>query len=159
MKISKCLVTLSFMAFTLNGLADDQVSNEIDATVWKLISQTVVESDIADMASVYHSDAVLVNPKGTNPIESVLARWGKGMEEMESAGSTAEVSFKFTHRQDNETTAFESGMFRYAVTDAAGVEIAEIIPFEALLVKKEGQWKILMERQLEKVDQAAWLTR
>ena len=159
MKISKFLVTPFFMAFTLNGLAGDQVSNEIDATVWNLISQTVIESDIAGMANVYHSDAVLVNPKGTNPIKSVLARWGKGMEEMESAGSTAEVSFKFTLRQGNESTAFESGMFRYAVTDAAGVEIAEIIPFEALLVKKQGQWKIVMERQLEVVDEAAWLAQ
>jgi ketosteroid isomerase-like protein len=156
MRNPKILATILFMTFTISSLANDQVSNEINETVWELVSKTVVESDIDGMASVYHPDAVLVAQKGTNPIASVLEGWGKDMEKMHSEGSTAAVSFKFGLRQDNDETAFESGLFRYVLTDAAGTEQVSIYEFESLLVKKEGQWKILMERQIREVDQTDW---
>ena len=104
----------------------------------------------------YKSKTGLVAQKGTNPILSVLEGWGKDMEKMQSEGSTAAVSFKFRLRQDNDETAFESGLFRYVLTDAKGTEQVSVYVFETRLVKKEGQWKILMERQIREVDQADW---
>jgi ketosteroid isomerase-like protein len=156
MKISKCLTALLFLTFSVGVLADAHVSTDIDETVWEVVSQTVVDNDIVGMASVYHPDAVLVSQKGTYTIASTLARWGEGMEKIQSEGSKADVSFSFGHRQDTDETAFESGMFRYVLTDVAGEEQVEIIAFEALLVKKDGQWKILMERQLHEVSEADW---
>jgi len=156
MKTSMCLTTLFLMASSIACFADDLVSAEIDTTIWNLISRTVIDNDIIGMAGAYHSDAVLVTQKATFPIATTLDRWGKDMEEMAIAGSTAEVSFRFTQRMDNAETAFESGMFRYVLTDIEGTEQVSIFAFEALLVKKDEQWKILMERQLREVDEAAW---
>lgn len=47
-------------------------------------------------------------------------------------------------------------MFRYAETDEQGVEQPGFILFEALLVKKDGRWLMVMERQLEATDESAW---
>ena len=48
MKTSKFLIALFFLTLPVMGLANEDVSAEIDATVWKLISRTVVENDIAE---------------------------------------------------------------------------------------------------------------
>ena len=44
----------------------------------------------------------------------------------------------------------------YCVTAPSGEETSYYVPFEQLLVKKDGKWLILMERQLEAGDEAAW---
>jgi len=131
-------------------------STAIDAQVWMAISTTVVEHDIAGMAATYHPDAVLVTSQGTMPIAQALAGWGKAMEQMRRNGSRASVAFRFSLRQDGAETAFESGMFNYAVTDSAGTTTRYIVPFEALLVRKDARWLIVMERQLAATDEAAW---
>jgi len=131
-------------------------SAAIDAQVWSAVSTTVVDNDIAGMAALYHPDAVLVTPKGTMPIAQALAGWGRSMETMKGNGSHAAVAFRFALRQDGAETAFESGMFNYAVTDSAGATTRFIIPFEALLVRKNGRWLIVMEHQLAAADEATW---
>jgi ketosteroid isomerase-like protein len=131
-------------------------SSEIDRDVWTAVSQTVVEKDIKGMSAVYHADAVLVSGNGTVPIAGPMVKWGQDMEDAREAGTSESVSFRFTHRQDDETTAFETGMFKYTVTDPAGAETSYYIPFETLLVKRDGKWLILMERQLQATDEAAW---
>ena len=131
-------------------------SDEIDAAIWNVISATVAAGDLAGMAATYHADAVLVSSKGTVAIARQLVEWGEGMERARLEGRSASVSFRFSSRQDDETTAFERGVFRYAETDADGVEEPVFIPFEALLVKKDGRWLIVMERQHEATDESAW---
>ena len=129
---------------------------EIDVQVWDVVSATVAANDIDGMAATYHPEAVLVSPKGTVVIAEQMAKWGEGMDRIRLEGRSASVSFRFASRQDGETTAFESGIFRYAETDAEGVENPVFIPFEALLVRKDESWLILMERQLEPTDEDAW---
>jgi hypothetical protein len=90
------------------------------------------------------------------PIARALAGWGQSMEAMKRSGSRASVAFRFSLRQDGAETAFESGMFNYAVTDSAGAMTRYIIPFEALLVRKDTRWLIVMERQFAAADEAAW---
>ena len=41
-----------------------QLSSEIDAQCWSIISEAVAANDCEKMASVYHPDAVLVNTIG-----------------------------------------------------------------------------------------------
>jgi hypothetical protein len=108
------------------------------------------------MAAIYHPDAVLVGDNGTVPIAEQLARWGRDMEAAKREGKSASVAFRFTARQDDRKTAFETGMFKYSVTAPSGEETSYYVPFEQLLVKKDGKWLILMERQLEAADEAAW---
>ena len=139
-----------------SAFAEDTSTREIDRDVWSVVSRTVVESDIEGMAAVYHSDAVLVAESGTVPIAEQLAKWGQDMVDDKRDGTSASVSFRFTRRQDDGKTAFEAGMFKYTATASSGAETSYRVPFEALLVKKNGKWLILMERQLEAADEAAW---
>lgn len=143
-------------ATSLSAQAAETSSSAIDAQVWSTISATVVAHDIKGMAATYHPDAVVVTPKTTIPVAKALAGWGQGMEAMKQNRSRASVAFRFSQRLDGTETAFESGMFNYAVTDSAGATTRYLIPFEALLVRQDGQWRILMERQFPASDEAAW---
>lgn len=137
--------------------ADGTTTWEIDRDVWSVVSRTVVEADIEGMAATYHPDAVFVGADGTVSIAEKLAKWGRDMEEAKLAGTSASVSFRFTSRQNDKTTAFETGMFKYTVTAPSGEETSYRVPFEALLVKKGGKWLMVMERQLGAEDEAAWV--
>lgn len=152
------LVTATFLAWAapLAAQGTESSSGAIDAQVWTAVSTTVVAHDIAGMAATYHPDAVVVTPQGTMPIAQALAGWGKPMEAMKRNGSHASVAFRFSLRQDGAETAFEAGMFNYSVTDSAGTTTRYIIPFEALLVRKDGRWLMVMERQFAAADEAAW---
>lgn len=139
-----------------SAFAEDTTPREIDQDVWSVVSRTVVDSDIEGMAAIYHADAVLVANSGTVPIAEQLAKWGQDMEDAKRDGTSASVSFRFTSRQDDKETAFETGMFKYTATASSGTDASYYVLFEALLVKKGGKWLILMERQLEAADEAAW---
>ena len=131
-------------------------TQDIDRSVWAVIAQTVVADDIVGMGRLYAADAVLVTPKQTTPIKETLERWGKDMLAAKARGDRATVEFRFSQRQDNATTAFEAGLFKYTVISKAGVSTPQYVPFEALLVKTGGQWRLLMERQFAPVSQAEW---
>ncbi len=150
------VATLVAWAAPLSGQGSEPSSGAIDAQVWTAIATTVLEHDIAGMGATYHPDAVLVTPQGTMPIAQALAGWGQSMEAMKRDGSRASVAFRFSVRQDGTDTAFESGMFNYAMTDSAGATTRYIVPFEALLVQRDGRWLIIMEHQLAAADESAW---
>ena len=129
---------------------------DIDTQVWQAVGKSVVAHDIVAMGRVYHPAAVLVSKEGTTPIASALDRWGRDMVTAKAKGVRASVEFRFTTRQDDATTAFEAGAFRYATTDQAGVTTPGYVRFEALLVKGPAGWQIVMERQLEAITESAW---
>ena len=68
----------------------------------------------------------------------------------------ADVAFRFERRFGDATTAHETGIFRYSSTDSKGVVSVAFIHFEALLVRKEEGWKILMEYQKGPATEAEW---
>jgi uncharacterized protein (TIGR02246 family) len=126
--------------------------------VWAVVSAAVAAHDLEAMAAVYHPDAVVVSERGTAAIADQLIDWGEGMARARAAGTSASVSFRFARRQAWETTAFETGMFKYTELAGDGTETSSYVPFEALLVKKDGKWLLLMERQLEASDERVWET-
>jgi uncharacterized protein (TIGR02246 family) len=128
----------------------------IDADVWTPVAASVVNDDIAAMGRVYHPDAVLVTADGTRPISQALAGWGKDMVTNKAKGTRATVALRFGKRQDDATTAFESGVFKYTVTDRSGTSTPSYRRFESLLVKSNGKWRVLMEHQLDAVTETAW---
>jgi hypothetical protein len=66
------------------------------------------------------------------------------------------VSFRFSKRLGDETTAHESGIFLYSWSNAEGKVTNEYIHFEALLRKQPTGWKILMEYQKSKASVDEW---
>lgn len=136
--------------------AAGQTTAEIDRQVWQAVAASVVNDDIVAMGRVYHPAAVLVNKERTVPIATALERWGKDMVIAKQNGVRAAVEFRFTTRQDDATTAFEAGAFHYSTTDKAGVVTPGYVRFEALLVKHDGTWRMVMERQLDAITEAAW---
>lgn len=124
-------------------------SQAIDADVWSVVSATVAAGDVVGMGNTYHPDAVLVNSRGTASIAKTLIRWGEGMAKAKREGTHSTVAFRFTMRQDGPDTAFESGIFALTEITAAGLSTTRYIPFEALLVKHNGKWRIVMERQFD----------
>ena len=146
----KLLTVVCLLGYISSGsaFADGGTTPEIDRNVWQAVSRTVDEADIDGMAAIYHPDAVLVGSNGTALLSEQLAKWGQDMEDARRDGMSASVSFRFTHRQDGEKTAFETGMFKYTVIAPSGEE-SFYIPFEAVLVKKAGKWLIVVERQLD----------
>jgi len=128
----------------------------IDQQVWAAISASVVDQDIDAMAATYHPDAVVVTPAGTTPARLQLPKWGKDMVAAKAKGETATVEFRFSKRVDNADSAFEIGMFKYTVIDGAGKATSYHIPMEALLVRANGRWVVVMERQFAAVTADDW---
>jgi uncharacterized protein (TIGR02246 family) len=128
----------------------------IDRDVWTAVAASVVNDDIVAMGRVYHPDAVLVSNAGTRSIRAALDGWGKDMVANKAKGIRATVEFRFTKRQHDTDTAFETGVFKYTVIDKAGVRTPSYRQLETLLVKQQGTWRIVMERQLDAVTEAAW---
>lgn len=158
-KITAIAVLLSAMCL-LNAHAADKiatpVTHEIDADVWNVITDTVATRDIVKMGSTYLPDAVLVAPEGTKAISTALKKWGRDMVEQQAKGQTATVAFRFSRRQDDAATAFESGIAKYTVQENSGAMKSMYWSFEQLFVKKNGKWRILMERQVSDLAQADW---
>ncbi len=154
--ISVLLGSICFLSANAADVAATPVTHEIDVDVWNVIVDTVVTNDIIRMGTTYFPDAILVGPKGTKPIATALEKWGRDMREAQAKGDTAAVAFRFSQRQDNAETAFESGIFKYTEIAKSGSSTSFYIPFEQLLLKKNGKWRILMERQLPDVTQGEW---
>src|SRR5262245_8164211 len=131
-------------------------SHEIDRDIWSVFVATVAADDIAGMGRAYFPDAVLVSPNGTRPIKDTLERWGRDMVAAKAKGNRATGDFRFSRRQDDTTTAFETGIFKYTVIEKSGASNSKFYPFEQLLAKTNGKWRVLMERQFAEVTQDAW---
>jgi ketosteroid isomerase-like protein len=131
-------------------------AHEIDRDVWSVFVATVAADDIVGMGRAYFPDAVLVSPQGTRPIKETLEGWGRDMVAARARGDKATVEFRFSRRQDDSTTAFEAGIFKYTVIAKSGASTSKFCPFEELLVKTNGKWRVLMERQFDVVAQDAW---
>jgi ketosteroid isomerase-like protein len=131
-------------------------THEIDRDVWSVFVATVATDDIAGMGRAYFPDAVLVSPTGTRPIKDALEKWGRDMVAAKAKGNRATVEFRFSRRQDDTATAFETGIFKYSVIEKSGATDSKFYPFEQLLVKTNGKWRVLMERQFAEVTQDAW---
>ena len=134
----------------------DRVAAELD-DFWMEVSRTVEEGDFDGYAAMYHPDAVLVSGlNGTSyPIKAALAGWREGFDDTRRGAMHASVEFRFTARWHDETTAHETGIFRYVTTLPGGSTFEQFLHFEALLVNKNG-WKMIMELQRSLANPDEW---
>jgi uncharacterized protein (TIGR02246 family) len=149
-------LALALWVTALPGAADAQAPAELDA-YWTEVSRTVAEGDFEGYAKIYHPDAVLVvGGSGSYPIATALAGWKPGFDDTREGRAEAGVEFRFTERLIGETTAHETGIFRYFLSPDEGEEQIALVHFEALLVKKDGRWLMLMEYQKGPATDAEW---
>ena len=150
---------IAIRKFLVTPLADPEVARlaELDA-YWAEVSRSVKAGDFAAYQAGCHEKAVLVS--GTKrisyPLNQALARWKKEFDDTRAGQRESSVEFRFAHRFGDTSTAHESGFFLYSSRDAGDEAKQEYVEFEALLVREQGAWKILMEYQKAKADKAAW---
>lgn len=128
---------------------------------WKQISKVVKDGDIEGYRATYHKDAVIIFATGNNKtsvsLSTALEGWKKGFQDTKDGKMKANVEFRFSQRIGNETTAHETGIFRYSSTDTSSkVSESYIIHFEMLLVKRNNKWFGVMEYQKSVATQKEW---
>jgi hypothetical protein len=130
---------------------------ELDA-YWAEVSRTVAEGDFEGYVATCHPAGVLVSRKSESsyPLESALKKWKKEFDETKAGGMKASVDFRFRQRWGDDSTAHETGIFRYASQIKGGEKTVAYIELEALLVKKDGSWKVLMEFQKDQKTKVDW---
>ena len=151
----KAILALTFL-FSFCLFADESASEpvrlkQLDA-YWSEVSRAVNTGDFVAYEATCHAEGVLVSgsKKSSSPLADALKRWKKEFDATKSGAMKASVDFKFSQRLGDATTAHETGMFLYSATGADGKKIDEYIHLEALLVKRDGRWKIVMEYQKSK---------
>lgn len=151
-------ILVSLLLTLNNGFADSEtdVISELDA-YWTEISRTVKEGDFDAYAAGYHPDAVLANmgKEVSYPISTALAGWKQGFMDTKAGKVKASVEFRFSQRLYGQTTAHETGVFRYAFQPEEGEEVVAFMAFEGLMVKKD-RWLMLMEYQKQEVSEEEW---
>lgn len=150
--------------FTILGLmlffpsvVESQVVTELD-DYWAEMARTVAEGDFEGYSRLYHPDAVLVSlgSGASYPIQQALAGWERGFVDTRAGRARASVAFRFTQRLHDETTAHETGMFRYTLEPEGGNPTTALLHFEALLVRKDGAWLMVMEYQKQPATEEEW---
>ncbi len=135
----------------------DNPTDEVDA-LWMEVSRTVAEGDFEGYAATYHQDAVLVDgiSKTSYPIADALAGWKQGFENTKLGIMEASVEFRFIERLHSETTAHDTGIFKYSSQlDGEEPQVA-YIHFEGLSTKSSGEWKLMMEYQVSIASLEQW---
>ncbi len=130
---------------------------EIDA-FWATVDRAVAEGDFDAYAACCHPDGVLVSePRGlSQPFAAAFERWRPEFADTRAGRMTAKVETRFTRRLGDATTVHETGIFRYTAEKPGEPPRVDHVPFEALLVKRDGRWLMLMEYQKAAVTAAEW---
>lgn len=150
------LSVVTLLLFAPIGV-EGQVVAELDA-YWSEVTRTVEAGDFEGYSGLYHPDAVLVSLSSGNsfPISNALAGWEAGFIDTREGRADASVAFRFSQRLHDETTAHETGIFRFTLTPEGGSETVGIVHFDALMVRKNGAWLMVMEYQREPATEDEW---
>ncbi|WOH39121.1 nuclear transport factor 2 family protein [Thalassotalea fonticola] len=149
---------LFVFCLTTSAFANENTLAELDSA-WAEMERAVMAGDFDAYQAAYHDDAVLVSgfSNTSYPIATAMKRWQQGFDDTKAGKVTVALQFKLSKRFHDDTTAHETGMFRYATTDENGKEDVFIAHMSALLVKKSGKWLMMMEYQKSKATEAQWL--
>ncbi|MDC6405870.1 MULTISPECIES: nuclear transport factor 2 family protein [Maribacter] len=122
---------------------------ELD-TFWAEVSRTVREGDFEGYKATYHEDAVVVfttrENKSSISITKALSNWKQDFIDTKAGKTKNTVEFRFSQRVGDENTAHETGIFGFQSNDDSGKTAPkQFVHFEALLVKKDNGWLMVME--------------
>jgi hypothetical protein len=148
-----CLFILGLTSF----LQGKDLTMELDE-YWVRVSQAVKTGDLEAYRATCHTDGVLVSGKAKKSelLSQALVRWGKEFADTRAGKMKAQVEFRFSERITGKDTAHETGIFLYSSKRKGEEWKKDYVHFEALLVKKNGKWKILMEFQKSSAIEKEW---
>jgi ketosteroid isomerase-like protein len=153
------LVSLSATAFADQEKEQAEKARlaELDK-FWAEVSRTVKEGDFEGYSATCHPEAVLVTgtKKLSYPLTQALARWKKEFDDTKSGERESSATFRFSQRLGDATTAHETGVLLYSFRQGDGEMKHEYIHLEALLLKKDDGWKIIMEYQKAPATEEEW---
>jgi ketosteroid isomerase-like protein len=146
--INRTFLLLALITTTLFAGDKDSRIDELNA-YWTEVSRTVNEGDFEGYRATCHPDGILISGSKSTcyPLADALKKWKVEFDETKAGKIKASVEFRLSKRWGDATTAHETGMFCYSATDADGQAKTAYIFLEALLIKKDGKWLILMENQ------------
>lgn len=136
--------------------AQGRVEAELDE-LWARVVQSVRTGDPDLYLSTYHPDAIFVSARrgiSRTVAEDVAANRDAWRATAEGRAER-DLEFRFTRRIHGETSAHESGIFRYSSVEDGDRRIATI-HFTAALVKVDGVWLQLLEYQDSDATDAEW---
>jgi hypothetical protein len=144
-----------------NKIYNDSLRQAELNTFWAEVSRTVREGDFEGYKATYHEDAVVVFTTGENKssisITKALSNWKQDFIDTKAGKTKNTVEFRFSQRVGNENTAHETGIFSFQSNDGrAKTTPKQFVHFEALLVKKDTIWVMVMEYQKSKATEAEW---
>lgn len=156
MKIRRVLASLLFLVFGAILQAQD-LAAELDE-YWLRVSQAVKTGDLEAYRATCHPDGVLVSGKNAKSelLSQALIRWSKEFADTKTGKMKARVEFRFSKRIIGKDTAHDTGIFLYSSQRVGEEWKRDYVHFEALLLKKNGKWKILMEFQKSLATEAEW---
>jgi hypothetical protein len=150
---------ISSILFTPTVSAESEAARlvELDA-FWAEVSHSVEKGNFAAYSATCDPEAVLVSgtKKVSYPLSKALVRWKKEFDDTKSGKRESSVAFRFSQRLGDESTAHETGIFLYSFKQGDGEVQNEYVHLEALLVKKEGKWKTVMEYQKAPATEEEW---
>jgi hypothetical protein len=128
---------------------------------WAEVSRTVDEGDFEGYKATYHEDAVVVFATGENKasvsIAKALVNWKQDFIDTKAGRTQNSVKFRFSQRIGDETTAHETGIFAFQSKDGSDkANPKQFIHFQALLVKRDTVWLLVMEYQKSKASEEEW---
>lgn len=150
-----------FLLHALTGFSQNSAGKDRDRLTelnafWQEVSRTIEEGDFEGYAATFHEKATLVSGISDKayPIATALAGWKKEFDDTKSGVRKSSVTFKFSKRLGDATTAYESGIFYYSF-EQDREKNGYYIHFDGLLVK-DGTWKMMMEYQKSPATKEEW---
>ena len=158
MRLEKLVALCMLLGMTSDGHLNAQGSAKELDEYWNRVSQAVGAGDLEAYRATCHSDGVLVSGKAKKSelLSQALIRWGKEFSDTRAGKMQADVKFRFSGRIIGKDTAHETGIFLYSSKKKGEEWKKDYVHFEALLVKKGGEWKILMEFQKSSATEKEW---
>lgn len=156
MRIQRVLASLLFPVLGTILQAQD-LAAELDE-YWARVSKAVKIGDLEAYRATCHPDGVLVSGKSAKSelLSQSLVRWGKEFADTKAGKMKARVEFRFSKRIRGKDTAHETGIFLYSSQREGEEWKRDYVHFEALLIKRKGKWKILMEFQKSLATEEEW---
>jgi ketosteroid isomerase-like protein len=149
MKLTLLAALFTFLTLhTTTGLADINVEathKDIDTTVWKAFQDAFQALDGKALNDVYADKVLRITTDGIDTQskfkEANVTRFSENIKN----GDRIALDFWLDSRQTNETTSYEVGFYRMAITTSGGEKNTFYGQFHIVLKNVSGRWKIAQD--------------